>query len=168
MQETVPGKRRIAFLKILHLDDEPYKIAGGFAVGVFISFSPLYGAHMLLALGLAFLFRLNKAAAAAGTWVVLPWFAPLVLGFSYLLGRFLMGQGFSFPSNPSLEREWILRNFLPLLLGCSLVGALAAAFAYFFARRTVEVWRARHKEIIAASDGHQASPVPPPSDPICG
>jgi len=163
---TGRGMRRISFQKILHLDDEPYKIAGGFAVGVFISFSPLYGAHLLLALGLAFLFRLNKVAAAVGTLVVLPWFAPLVLGFSYLLGRFLMGQGFSFPPNPCFEREWILGNSLPLLFGCTLMGAIAAAFAYFFLKRTVEAWKARHKENIAASEGHQASPVPP-SDPTC-
>jgi uncharacterized protein (DUF2062 family) len=153
--------RRISFQKILHLDDEPYKIAGGFAVGVFISFSPFYGAHLLLALGLAFLFRLNKVAAAVGTLVVLPWFAPLVLGVSYLLGRFLLGQGFHFPSNFCFEREWILRNSLPLVLGCTLIGALAAATAYFFARRTVEVWRARHKEHVATPEGNQASPMPP-------
>jgi hypothetical protein len=158
--------RRISFQKILHLDDEPYKIAGGFAVGVFISFSPFYGAHLLLTLGLAFLFRLNKVAAAVGTLVVLPWFAPLTLGFSYLLGRFLLGQGFCFPSNPCFEREWILKNSLPLVLGCTLIGALAAAFAYFFARRTVEVWRARHKEHVATPDGQQASPMPP-GDPVC-
>ncbi len=158
--------RRISFQKILHLDDEPHKIAGGFAAGVFISFSPFYGAHLLLALGVAYLLRLNKAAAVVGTFVVLPWFAPLVLGFSYLLGRFLLGQGFSFPSNPCFEREWILRNSLPLVLGCTLVGALAAAFAYFFARRAVEVWRARHKGRAATPEGHQASSTPP-GDSAC-
>lgn len=160
MREIAGGKRRIEFRKIFHLDDEPYKIAAGFAVGVFISFSPFYGAHMLLALGLAFLFRLNKAAAAAGAFVVLPWFAPLVLGFSYLLGRFLMGQGFSFPSDPCFQREYILRNFWPLWLGCSLVGALAAAFAYLFTKRTVEAWRGRRKKELSTADSHQASPVP--------
>lgn len=127
--------------RILHIDDEPHKIAGGLAVGVFISFSPFYGAHMILAIALSFLFRLNKVAAIAGTWVVLPWLAPFVLGFAYLLGRFLMGEGIGFPQGVRLEREWILQNFLPLWLGCTVVGAGAAGCAYLIARRVMEKWR---------------------------
>lgn len=140
-------RRKMDLRKLLHLDDEPHKIAGGFAVGVFIGFSPFYGVHMLLALALAFLFRLNKGAAVAGTWVVLPWFAPLVLSVGYLLGRFLMGEGFGLPEIRSLEREWILKNSLPLLLGCSLIGAGAAGGSYIAVRRAVERWReARSQE----------------------
>jgi uncharacterized protein len=134
-------KKKIDLREILRLNDEPNRIAAGVAVGVFISFSPFYGAHMLLALGLAFLFRLNKAATIAGTWVVLPWFAPFVLSFAYLLGRFLMGQGIGFPQGVSLERKWILQNFPPLLLGCSLLGVVAAGCAYALARRTIVRWR---------------------------
>jgi len=147
MPATQRGKRKIDLSRILHMDDEPHKIAGGLAVGVFISFSPFYGIHLILALALAFLFRLNKVATIAGTWVVLPWFAPFVLSFAYLLGRFLMGEGIGFPQGVSLEREWILRNFPPLLLGCILMGAGAAGCTYFIVRRAVEKWRrARPRE----------------------
>jgi uncharacterized protein len=153
------GKYKLDFRKILHLDDEPHKIAGGFAIGVFVSFSPFYGAHMVLALALAFLFRLNKGTALAGTWVVLPWFIPLVLSLSYLLGRFMLGQGFGIPCNPCFEREWIVRNFMPLLLGCSLTGALASAVSYVLVRRAVEVWRrGRHQQGSPVSEGNETSP----------
>jgi uncharacterized protein (DUF2062 family) len=131
------GKRKIDLREILHLDDDPHKIAASLAVGVFVSFSPFYGVHMLLALALAFLLRLNKAAAVAGAWVILPWFAPFVLGFAYLLGRFLMGEGIGFPQGVCLEREWILQNFLPLLLGCTVVGAGAAGSTYLIARQAL-------------------------------
>jgi uncharacterized protein (DUF2062 family) len=96
---------------------------------------------MLLALGLAFLFRLNKAATLAGTWAVLPWFAPFMLGLAYLLGRFLMGQGIGFPQEVSLEATWILQNLLPLLLGCSLLGVVAAGCVYAFSRRAIVRWK---------------------------
>jgi len=128
---------RLNFRGILHLDDEPHKIAGGIALGVFIGFSPFYGAHMVLAVLLAFLFRLNKVAAIAGTWVVLPWFVPFVLSFAYLLGRFLMGKGIGFPQDFCLERDWILQNLFPLWLGCTVVGAGSAGSAYLIARRVL-------------------------------
>lgn len=132
---------KAALKGLLHLDDEPHKIAMGFAVGTFISFSPLYGTHLIMTLALAFLFRLNKAAAIIGAWVVLPWFAPFTLGFGYFLGRFLMGQGLGLPQMGPWGMEWVWRNILPLLLGCSLEGAAAAVCAYFLVRQAVEGWR---------------------------
>jgi len=141
MEPREAGSGKLNLRKILHIDDEPHKIAGGLALGVFISFSPFYGAHMVLAIVLAFLFRLNKVAAIAGTWVVLPWFAPFVLSFAYLLGRFLMGEGIGFPQALCLEREWILQNLLPLWWGCTVVGVGAAGSTYLVARRALERWR---------------------------
>ncbi|MDH7500823.1 MAG: DUF2062 domain-containing protein [candidate division NC10 bacterium] len=151
---------RLNFRDLLHLDDQPHKIAGGLAVGVFIGFSPFYGAHMILAVLLAFLFRLNKVAAIAGTWVVLPWFVPFVLSFAYLLGRFLMGKGIGFPQDFCLEREWILQNLLPLWLGCTVMGVGAAGSAYFIARRVLEKRRKTSLPGDGRPSAQESTPMP--------
>src|SRR5262249_61885559 len=66
---------------VLHLDEEPSRLAAGMATGVFIGVTPFYGLHTLIALGAAYVFRLNKAATITGAWLNLPWFAPFVYGF---------------------------------------------------------------------------------------
>jgi uncharacterized protein (DUF2062 family) len=79
---------------VFHLDEEPSRLAMGMAVGVFIGVTPLYGLHTLLALAVAFVFRLNKAATITGTWLNLPWFAPFVYGFSLKLGEAILSGDF--------------------------------------------------------------------------
>src|SRR2546427_3036972 len=77
---TIGGRLTGRLRAVLHLDDAPSRIALALAVGVFISCTPFYGLQTLLSLGIATLFRLNKVATITGTWLNLPWFAPLVYG----------------------------------------------------------------------------------------
>src|SRR5262245_19505707 len=51
---------------VLHLQDPPWRIALALATGVFISFTPLYGLQSVLAVLVAAIFGLNKAATLAG------------------------------------------------------------------------------------------------------
>ena len=50
---------------LLNVEDSPSRVAFAFALGVFIAFFPLVGIHTGLALLLAFVFRLSKAAILA-------------------------------------------------------------------------------------------------------
>jgi uncharacterized protein (DUF2062 family) len=109
-------------------------LAAGFAVGVFFSFTPLVSLHTVLALLVAFVFRLSKIAAAAGVWVNNPYTMPLVFYGCFRLGEWLLG--IRVPP-PAFER-WTLETVLtaavpyaaPLFLGTTIVGLLAAAAAY--------------------------------------
>lgn len=51
---------------ILSLDSHPGHISAGFAVGVFISFTPFFGLHTPMAIAAAFIFRLNKLTCITG------------------------------------------------------------------------------------------------------
>src|SRR6185295_5462370 len=64
---------RRAVQAVLHVEDTPHRIALAFAVGVFIAFFPIWGIHTAMALGVAFLFRLSRAATMVGAWVNNPW-----------------------------------------------------------------------------------------------
>ncbi|MBI1893497.1 MAG: DUF2062 domain-containing protein [Candidatus Rokubacteria bacterium] len=142
------------FRNILHLDEEPWRIAAGMGLGVFISFTPFYGFHTLVALLCAFAFRLNKVATVTGAWVNLPWFAPAVYGVSLMVGELILSGG----AVPPGWTDWTLRDLVatsqsyfqaqsvkegvytlvqltfaiskPLVVGTTVLGALAGAIAY--------------------------------------
>ena len=162
---------------VLHLGDEPWKIALGLAVGVFISCTPFYGLHTLMAIGAAFALRINKLSTITGAWLNLPWFAPFIYAISLKVGEFILegGPGFggvpgkSLPDlagiiRPSLSPERITVGFLasskllvavlkPLMVGTTIVGAVAGLITYVVALGTVrEVRRLASREQHPAPD----------------
>ena len=141
---------------VLHLDEEPSRLAAGMAVGVFIGITPFYGLHTLIALGAAYVFRLNKAATITGAWLNLPWTAPFVYGFSLTLGEAVLNGDWSRFSMASVHglaesagaylragpREtadnlWqLVWSMLfvaskPLFVGTTILGFVLAIVAYF-------------------------------------
>ena len=125
-------------------------LAAGFAVGVFFSFTPLVSLHTVLALLVAFIFRLSKLAAVAGVWVNNPYTMPFVFYGCLRLGEWILGTGF----HPLVCERWTLDAFLrtamplvaPLLVGTTIVGLVAAVAAYFIVYRiAVRVKSARRK-----------------------
>lgn len=116
---------------ILSLDSHPGHISAGFAVGVFISFTPFFGLHTPLAIAAAFLFRLNKLTCITGAWVNTPITVIPVLGLSYRLGRVLRGLPPGELHARGLEWKYLEKYAASLLLGTSIIGFLAAIIAYF-------------------------------------
>ncbi len=90
---------RKAFRRLLAIDDPPERTALAFSVGVFIAFSPLLGLHTILATLFAFLFRFNKVAIYAGTFVNNPFLTlvPIIVA-SYAVGAFILGRPLSLPA----------------------------------------------------------------------
>jgi uncharacterized protein (DUF2062 family) len=141
---------------VLHLEDSPSRIALALAVGVFISCTPFYGLQTLLSLGIATLFRLNKAATITGTWLNLPWFAPLVYGLALHVGSLIVPdpQGIDADAIRGLLRtsaslSWanvvqLLRDMsLALLIGTTVVGAVAGVGTFVVALVVLRRRRAR-------------------------
>jgi uncharacterized protein (DUF2062 family) len=114
---------RSSFRRLLALDDPPERTALAFSVGVLIAFSPLIGLHTILATLLAFLFRFNKVAIYAGTFVNNPFLTlvPILLA-SYAVGAALLGRPLALPA----EGVALLRE--PHILTASYWGALWARF----------------------------------------
>lgn len=120
------------FKKILSLDSHPRHIALGFAVGVFISFTPFFGIHTPLAIAAAFLFRLNKLTCISGAWVNTPITIIPALGLSYKLGRVLLGHPPGELKMQSLEWVMLKKYATAIILGSSIIGFLLAVAGYFF------------------------------------
>ncbi len=172
-------------LAVLHLDDAPWRIALGLAVGVFIGFTPFYGLHTALAIVVAFLLRLNKAATVTGAWLNLPWFAPFVYGLSLKVGEFLLGRGQGLEAiqgkglgelaaliRPLLSLDRLREGFLasskllfmvstPLLVGTTVVGLTAGVVTYVLALEAVRVFRARALPAPSSGGGIGRGATPP-------
>jgi uncharacterized protein (DUF2062 family) len=133
---------------LVHVDETPGRVALAFAIGVWIAFSPLLGIHTGLALGIAFLFRLNRVAILAGAWLNNPWtLAPMYMAGT-ILGCELLGistdgldsidwslHGWAFYS---LLLESLRPYVLPFILGNTVLGLAGAVLAYFLLRTILE------------------------------
>jgi uncharacterized protein (DUF2062 family) len=166
---------------VLHLDEEPSRLAAGMATGVFIGLTPFYGLHTLLALVVAYVFRLNKAATITGAWLNLPWFAPFVYAFCLRLGEAVLSGDWSSFSPASIlglatylrasprETAGTLYQMLwdmlfvastPLFVGTTIVGLVLAVAAYFITLEAVRDVRRLRARIHPAPE-----PVGKPSRP---
>ncbi len=80
---------RFVMLKLSRLRATPHAIALGFAAGTAVSFTPLIGLHILLAIAIAFAFRGSLLAAALGTLVGNPATFPAIFALSYGVGTLI-------------------------------------------------------------------------------
>ena len=128
---------------VLRLDDPPWRVALALAIGVFISCTPFYGLQTVLSLAVATIFRLNRAVTVTGTWLNLPWFAPILYGFALRIGAFVlpdlhgadlgdMTELLQLASTLSVSDMLDLLGSLSLalLIGTAAVGTVAGAVTY--------------------------------------
>ena len=107
-------------------------VVPAFSLGLAIAFLPFPG-HFLVAALAALALRVNIPVAAVTTLVVNPVTVGPLFYFSYLVGAILLRiepGPFSF----DLSLDWMANVFmsvwLPLTLGCVLVGSIAALIGY--------------------------------------
>jgi uncharacterized protein (DUF2062 family) len=160
---------RILVADWLGREEPPERVAAAIALGVGVGFSPFVGFHFVLALGLAFLFRLNRLDAVLGQFVGNPWTIPPVFAIGYRLGRALLGDRAR--NAPPLnwrvlfesDLTWVFHpietiravfggsGFLPrleaFLLGTTLLAVVLALAAYFVARELLVLFHRRHPRV---------------------
>jgi len=137
---------RATFRRLLAIDDPPERTALAFAIGVFIAFSPFLGLHTIAATLIAFLFRFNKIAIYAGTFLNNPFLTlvPIIIA-SYAVGAFLLGRPLSIPAdgiellkNPRLlSSDYYSQIFVqswyvvePFALGATVLSVVCSVLAY--------------------------------------
>ncbi|WP_204105567.1 MULTISPECIES: DUF2062 domain-containing protein [Spirulina sp. CCY15215] len=137
------------YFRLLRLEGSPKAIARGVSVGMFAGFFPLFGLQTIIGLLLAALFRGNKLAAAAATWVSNPFTYIPIYSFNFAVGRWLLG-GLLGGQNIALETiDWnspemleVGSDFaLSLFAGCFVVGLIAAIWGYFLSLAFIQRYR---------------------------
>lgn len=90
---------------------------------------PVWGLQMLIAISLAFLFRLNKALVIIASNISVPPMIPVVLFLSHLTGKLWMGeeaQSISFSDEITLDL--IHNNFVQYIWGAITLALVVAVF----------------------------------------
>ena len=82
--------KRFIKLRILHANDSPHRIALGVSLGLFVAWTPAFGLHILIALGLSILLRANKFLAVACVWVSNPFTLIFIYYPNYYVGRMVL------------------------------------------------------------------------------
>ena len=162
-------RRRILLLEFLGREDPQEHVAAAIALGVALGFSPFLGLHLVLALGLATILKVNRLDAALGTFVGNPWTFPPVFALGYRLGRTLLHQDprrtppMNWHALLRSDITWIFhpvqtvrmvfgpRAFLPrlqaFLLGTTILAILIGAVAYFLALAALRLYHRRHPRV---------------------
>ncbi len=149
---------RYVRLRVLRLSDSSRRVAAGLALGVSVSFTPIIGTHIIQAMVVARLLRVNMLAAAVGTIVGNPWSFPFMWWAAIKVGSVLFGL-FGLPASTVLPTEmsfdiflgilWNepLRVVLPWLLGGYVLAALTWPISYFIFYRLVKGARVAMRKV---------------------
>lgn len=84
-------KMRPALRWVTKLRSSPKAIAGGFALGTFIAFTPTLGAQIILAIFFATLFNYNRPAAIVPVWITNPVTVAPIFTANYWIGQKIWG-----------------------------------------------------------------------------
>ena len=138
------------YTALIHSHATPEEVAGGVALGVFISMTPALGLHMILAAGFAALFKKNTIAAALGTWVVNPLTLFPIYYFTHRLGQVIMREPQDKIFRPDSIKDFFHLGgelMAPLWLGGVVVGLVAAILSYFAVKGLYPVLKRKKKTI---------------------
>jgi uncharacterized protein (DUF2062 family) len=150
---------RSTFRRLLAIDDPPERTALAFSIGVFIAFCPLLGLHTILATFVAFVFRFNKIAIYAGTFVNNPFLTlvPIIIG-SYTIGAFILGRPLKIPdegvellTHPAIfsgdyYRQIFIQSWTivkPFAVGATVLSVVCSLLAYPLTLKALRAYRRR-------------------------
>jgi uncharacterized protein (DUF2062 family) len=150
---------KVLVLDLLGREESPERVAAAIAVGIGVGFSPFIGFHIWIALGLAFLFRLNKIDAALGQFVGNPWTLPAVYALGYRLGRRLLN--YDRRSVPGLAWDRLLHSdfwnafkgpafaprLLSFLVGTMVIATFIAFVTYGLFLVILRLYHRRHPRV---------------------
>lgn len=152
---------RVLLLDLLGREEPPERVAAAIALGIGVGFSPFMGVHFLIAIGLAFLFRLNRVDALLGTLVGNPWTLPPVFAAGYALGRQLLRYDRSrvpdLPWDRLLHRDFwhafsgpaLRPRLASYIVGTTVLGVVIGLSAYLVIRALLRIYHRRHPRVAA-------------------
>jgi uncharacterized protein (DUF2062 family) len=149
---------------IVRLRSSPRAIAGGFAVGTFIAFTPTVGIQLILAVFLATILNLNRAASLVPVWITNPVTVAPIYTINYWLGLKLMDgpplaevSGLFIEIGTSMAKMefWDFKDqffavlqmgndiLLPLFTGGIIIGLVSGALAYLVSLKLLSIFFTR-------------------------
>jgi len=136
--------------RLVTLRSSPRKIALGFALGIFLSYTPTFGFQMALAAGLAALLRVNPISALAGVQLTNVFTVVPIYIFCYKVGAWIVGHDVAAHPPPPGPEAWAILQILKKggeyafyeFIGAMVIGPISAIVAYFVMYWSVAKYRA--------------------------
>lgn len=150
---SVSWRRSVLYYtkRVLRLSGTPHAIAMGAAIGVFASFTPFIGFHLIMTFAVTWLLGVNMIAGGIGTSVGNPLTFPLIWASTYEVGHLIL-QGVSRDAPARLEYELTHRSFAqilpllkPMVVGSIPLGLVAGAIVYLIAYKGVSAYQAARR-----------------------
>jgi len=121
--------------QLFHPDDSNLKKALSVGFGVFMGIVPIWGFQLIVAIGLAFAFRLNKALVIIAANISIPPMIPFILFLSHLTGALWMGDRAQLISfHDPITLEMVSNNSVQYVLGAVtfaiIAGIIFGTFTY--------------------------------------
>jgi uncharacterized protein (DUF2062 family) len=145
-----------AYVRFLKIRGTPREIALGFALGIFVAFSPTMGFQMAIAIPIAAMLKWNKIAAAMAVWVSNPITAPFIYGPTYFVGAKILGMSLGLNAADAASRSTMLafaekapEIFGAMTLGGIVIGLPIAGISYYFAFFAIQKYQTDIKIKIA-------------------
>ncbi len=150
---------KVLLADLLGREEPPERVAAAIALGIGVGFSPFLGIHFVIAIGLAFLFRLNRIDALLGQFVGNPWTLPPVYAAGYALGRKLLRYDRrrvpDLPWDRLLHRDFwhaftgttLRPRLASFLVGTLVLAALIGLSAYLVVRAALRIYHRRHPRV---------------------
>jgi len=112
---------------VINSKDSNGRIAWSVAVGVFVGVMPFWGWQTLVAIGLAWLFRLNKLITVVASNISIPPMIPVILFASFVAGGLVLGNDLSgMQYDSGIDFAWIRQNLVQYLVGSVVFGTVLA------------------------------------------
>ena len=130
---------KLLYIKLFRINDTPQKIALGFGLGVFTGILP--GTGPLAALCLAFIFRVNRAAAFLASLATNTWLSIIIFLLSIKTGSAIMNLNWQdvYQTTTALFKDFHWQNFfkisvvkilLPVILGYLIISLCVGFVSY--------------------------------------
>ncbi len=107
----------------------PTEIASAIALGNFIGFIPIIGTHTVIAIGLAYILRLNPLIVFLGTQISNPISYPFQIFISAEIGNLILNGSF-LKIKFSREINYINHYIWPIIVGSLVLGIVISGLSY--------------------------------------
>jgi hypothetical protein len=150
-------KLRYFYLRFVRLQGSPEYLARGMACGVFSGSFPLFGLQIIIGVAIATVIRGNRIMAAAATWISNPFTYVPFFAFNYQVGQWLLGgeptQGFTDLDTLKGWMDMGTEVSVKLMLGSTVVGAVAAIGSYYLGLPVIRRLRERRSAVACSNRG---------------
>jgi len=112
---------------LLNPQESNFKKSASVAWGIFMGIVPVWGWQTIIALSLAFVFKLNKIITLMAANISIPPMIPIILYASYITGGLMLGNGTQV-NYQGITFEFVMNNLYQYVIGACVFAAVFGIF----------------------------------------